>query len=363
MRDKMKLYSRGRWYVVLTICILFGVIMSVLFISCAGQPEENNPDYNNVLGHFPEYTPDSSDDTPPTIKRSIPPNGAENLTSTLAIVLFFDDEINPNTINGETVQVYKKNFEPENKVPGEYGAILSEAGNTILFFVSDQPLPEDETIYIRLPAAGVKDDGDEYIGSDKIIQFSTGDAIDTVETNLGFEEGENGYRFIGDGAIIGTEGELFPSEGAKMAAISSGNYILSPNQSIANTTSVLATGTIAVPPGASKLIFDYDFLSEEFDEYVDEVLDDTFIISMTGSTSLYATLVTSVNIIGQDDSRSIPVSNTGGLSVVDADHTGWIAKEIDISDMGSEINLFFTVSDVGDAAVDSIVFIDNIRFE
>jgi hypothetical protein len=49
--------------------------------------------------------------------------------------------------------------------------------------------------------------------------------------------------------------------------------------------------------------------------------------------------------------------------VVDADHTGWIAKEIYISGMGSEINLFFTVSDVGDAAVDSIVFIDNIRFE
>jgi hypothetical protein len=335
----------------------------MLFISCAGQPEENNHKYNNVLGHFPAYTPDSSDDTPPTIIRSIPPGGAVNLAPTLAIVLFFDDEINPNTINGETVQVYKKNFLPENKISGEYGAILSKVGNTILFFVPDQPLPENETIYIKLPAAGVQDDGDEYIGSEKFIQFSTGEAIDTIETNLGFEEGDSGYRFIGDGAVISTEGELSPSEGAKMAAISSGNYILSPDQSIANTTSVLATGTIAVPTGASKLIFDYDFLSEEFDEYVDEDFDDTFIVSITGSTSLYATLVTSVNIIGQDDSRSIPVSNTGSLSVVDADHTGWIAKEIDISGMGSEINLFFTVSDVGDAAVDSIVFIDNIRFE
>jgi hypothetical protein len=261
------------------------------------------------------------------------------------------------------VQVYKKNFEPENKVSGEYGAILSKVGNTILFFVSDQPLPENETIYIKLPAAGVKDDGENYIGSEKIIQFSTGDTIETVETNLGFEEGESGYRFIGDGAIIGAEGELSPSGGTKMAAISSGNYILSPDPAIANTASVLATGTIAVPTGVSKLIFDYDFLSEEFDEYVDEDFDDTFIISITGSTSLYATLVTSVNIIGQDDSRSIPVSNTGSLSVVDADHTGWIAKEIDISDMGSEINLFFTVSDVNDATYDTLVFIDKLRFE
>jgi hypothetical protein len=355
--------KNGKWYLVLNTCMLFGVLITMLFISCAGQPDENNHDYNNILGHFPEYTPDSSDDTPPTIKGSIPPHEAENLTTTLAIVLFFDDEINPNTINGETVKVYKTNFLPENKVLGEYGAILSEAGNTILFFVPDQPLPEKENIYIKLPAAGVRDDGENYIGSEEIIQFSTGEAIATVETNLGFEEGDNGYRFIGDGAIIGTEGELSPSGGAKMAAISSGNYILSPYHAIDYTTSVLATGTIAVPTGASKLIFDYDFLSEEFDEWVDEDLDDTFIISITGSTSLYATLVTSVNIIGQDDSRSIPVSNTGSLSVVDADHTGWIAKEIDISDMGSEINMFFTVSDVGDSSYDTLVFIDRLRFE
>lgn len=255
------------------------------------------------------------------------------------------------------------NFIPENKIPVEYGAILSKAGKTILFFVSDQPLPEDETIYIKLPAAGVKDDGGNYLGSEEVIRFSTGDAIDTVETNLGFEEGDSGYRFIGDGASIGTEGELSPSEGAKMAAISMGKCILSPDHAIAYTASVLATGTIAVPTGASKLIFNYDFLSEEFDDYVDKDFDDAFIISITGSTSIYATLVTSVNIIGQDDSRSIPVSNTGSLSMVDADHTGWIAKEIDISDMGSEINLFFTVTDVDDATVDTLVFIDRLRFK
>ena len=83
-RQNETVFARMR-YVVLNICILFGVIITMLFISCAGRPEENY--YDNVLCHFPEYAPDSSDDTPPTIITTIPPDEAENLTPTLVIVL------------------------------------------------------------------------------------------------------------------------------------------------------------------------------------------------------------------------------------------------------------------------------------
>jgi len=138
---------------------------------------------------------------------------------------------------------------------------------------------------------------------------------------------------------------------------------LSSSDAISHTTSLLATGAINVPEGASKLLFEYDFLSEEFDEYVDSEYDDAFIVSFRGPDDIYATLVTSVNIIGQDDSRSIPINDTGDILVSDADHTGWITREIALNGVSSPIHIIFCVSDVGDAAYDSIVFIDGIRFE
>ena len=210
----------------------------------------------------------------------------------------------------------------------------------------------------------MRDDGGNYIGSDEVILFRTSTEISPVETNMDFEEGESGYRFIGDGSILVPEGELSPPwDDTMVGGISSGPRLLSDSLSIRNTTSMLATGEIEVPQGKSKLVFNYDFLSEEFDESVGGDYDDLFIMSVSGPTSLYASLVASVNIIGQDDTRSIPINDTGDIDVFDAQHTGWLNEEIDVSSMGSPINLFFTVSDVGDETSESIVFIDNIRFE
>jgi len=346
------------------VLLLAGASIGATSSSCTGELTDEDTYYENVLGSFPEFTPDLEDSTPPHIIQTIPPDGAENLTPSQSIVLFFDDEIDPHTINTNSIKIYKIQDKPEYRISGRFGAILSEFGNTILFFVPDQPLDEEEIIYIKLPSAGIRDDGGNYLGSQEIIQFSTSDVIDPVSSsNLDFEEGDNGYEFIGEGVIRGPAGIIAPTKGTKMAAISTGSKTLSSSDAISHTTSMLATGAVEVPAGASKLLFDYDFLSEEFDEYVDSVYDDTFVVSFSGPNDIYATLVTSVNIIGQDDSIPIDNADIGDIQVAGAEHTGWITRDVALNGVGSPINILFCVSDVGDAAYDSIVFIDRIRFE
>jgi len=360
----MKIYSDKKLYFGYVALLLFVALIVTMSGGCGGDYTEDETYYGNVLGSFPEFTPEYDDNTPPSIIQIIPPDGALNLTPSQSIVLFFDDEIDPKTINTTTVRIYRIQDKPENRIYGRFGAILSEFGNTILFFVPDQPLEEEENIYVKLPGAGIRDDGGNYLGTEEIIQFSTSEEIDAVSpSNLDFEQGDNGYAFVGEGVIRGTAGVISPSLGTKMAAISTGSKTLSSSDALSHTTSLLATGAINVPTGASKLLFDYDFLSEEFDEYVDSVYDDTFVVSFSGPDDVYATLVTSVNIIGQNNSFPIENGDIGDIQVAGAEHTGWITREVALNGVGSPINIISCVSDVGDAAYDSIVFIDRIRFE
>jgi hypothetical protein len=157
-----------------------------------------------------------------------------------------------------------------------------------------------------------------------------------------------------------------------MAAISSGeDYsgggVVSETQALYSTTSVLATGDITVPDGKTTLKFEYDFVSAEFNEFVGSEFDDTFVVAIRGSSGVHSEVVTSVNIVGMVCDAGLlelPEPFTAADStLLDAGSTGWKAKSVNISSLGNPISIAFTVSDVGDSAYTTIVFIDNIRFE
>jgi len=333
--------------------------------SCPEKGEDNGtdtePDSENLLGTFPDFTPDLEDATSPDIEQTIPPAYSTGIAPSTIITIFFDDEIDPSTISSATIKVYSETT--GNDIAGQFGGTLSEAGNTIVVFAPTQSLPENEAIVVELPAEnGIKDDGGNGLAYDYMLEFSTSNAIAAVpDGNLGFELSSTGFAFSGDGAILSSPaGSISPTEGSKMAAITSGAMIVSESYSLNYTTSLLITGAITVPAGATTLIFDYDFFSEEFDDWVGSEFDDTFVVSVSGSSGLYAELVTSVNIVGAE--ASVPV-DLSSLGIYDGDHTGWISKSIPVSALGSPISISFSVSDVGDTAYDTIVFIDNIHFE
>lgn len=177
----------------------------------------------------------------------------------------------------------------------------------------------------------------------------------TSPSDYSFESDFTGWAIAGDGDIRSTTGDVEPTHGSRMVGISTGSAFGGVSQGAA--TSSLTSGPISVHSPVSYLIFDYDFVSQEFDYYVGTVYDDSFTLTVSGPTGSYSSVVDSVNIIGTAASLSLSLPI---LSYVE--HTGWKEKRIDIHSLGSPITLTFTISDVGDTSYESILFIDDIRF-
>jgi len=351
-------------------------IVLMTFISCPGGTGDGTDgngtvtSIDNALGNWPPFTPEASDSTPFGVFGTIPPDGMTGVPPTASIVIFFNDEVDPSSVSSDSVQI-TDNGSP---VSGQFGGVLDAAGNTVLFFVPDSPFGENSTISITLPSGGVttlEDDGGNSLSTDYPFSFTTGTALASVPgSNLGFEQGLTGYTILGDGAVLtGKQGEVGPTEGQNMAGISTGEMHLSSSFSLDSTTTFLFSGSISVPQGATKMSFDFDFISEEFDEFVELGFDDFFVVAAVGPSGVFAALVASVDLVGE--AASIPLTSLGSIPLIvydvfpaTTDHTDWVTVEIpNISSLGSPIQLGFAVSDVGDAIYDTLVFIDNIRFQ
>ncbi|MBN2323188.1 MAG: Ig-like domain-containing protein [Spirochaetes bacterium] len=320
---------------------------------------------------------DADDDTPPSVVQAVPPNMSSGVDPATVIALFFDDALIASTVTTSSVQVTRQvNGDP---IAGQLFLGQSQAGNTIVTFVPSGTLPLSEWIDVYLPATGgVQDDGGNELAYAQGMSFqAAGSSAPALPgDNLSFEQGDTGIVFSGDGIRLGgAQGEIAPSDSSWMAAISSGeDYIgggvVSSNEALDYTTSILTTGDITVT--ANILKFDYDFVSAEFNEWVGSEFDDTFVVAVRGPSGVHSEVVTSVNIVGTVP--SVPVSLPAAFTEADytlasgdgedgAGRTGWNTKSLDVSSFGSPISIAFIVSDVGDSDWTTIVFIDNIRFE
>jgi hypothetical protein len=156
-----------------------------------------------------------------------------------------------------------------------------------------------------------------------------------------------------------------PTEGKCMAQIST----------VVGTSGSISQRFI-VPAGAQKLSFDFNFVSEEFDEYIGSVFNDTF--TAVVKTPEGETTITRVQV---NDFMSSPGGFTMiGDCVTGGDDTcgqlvgtipgrpGWVTASVDLSRFSNPstasvtVELIFSVVDRGDTLFDTFVFIDNIRF-
>lgn len=312
----------------------------------------------STIGDFPTYTPDASDTQELNIVQTIPPSNSMGINPNTSISIFFDDEINPSTLNDLSVRVAESNG---TQIYGDYSGVLSTVGNTILNFQPKYTLPESDTITVTLTTDnGLEDDGGNDLTTFYSFSFLTRQEI-ASPIDMGFESSETGWIFSGDGAIVLSPlGDISATEGGYMAGISTADNIggLFQRISLNNTTSVLSSGPIDVPIDLNYISFDFNFISEEFDEYVGSEYDDISKVTIAGPFASVNKILTSVNITGVND--SFPVIFDG---LTDAEETGWKKQTINISSLGSPITISFTVSDVGDEAFSSVTLIDNIYFE
>ncbi len=134
------------------------------------------------------------------------------------------------------------------------------------------------------------------------------------------------------------------------------------------------TLTLAIPAGANRLSFVYNFLSAESPDFIGSIFNDTFTVLLTDSSGVREIARASVN-----SSVFIPVSesNAGGsgfdlftpepLGVddvfgsgsPDAGLTGFKTINVPVTG-GQTVTLEFTVEDRGDGILDSAVILDNL---
>jgi hypothetical protein len=186
--------------------------------------------------------------------------------------------------------------------------------------------------------------------------------------NGNFEEGVLGWTRNGDGRVISQLGYISPEEGSYMGIISTG---------LGYTTE---TGKISqsfnVPANASQLKLKWNFLSEEFLEYIGSPYQDRFELVLIseefGEEILFSKTIDGIaSAFGASaPSEEIPEGIPGELIAVSPDivfdqgnvyMTGWQTSTFNLSAYkGKCVTLALRCTDVGDSVYDTAILIDDI---
>lgn len=154
---------------------------------------------------------------------------------------------------------------------------------------------------------------------------------------------------------------IFPTEGNCMVDFNTGPGAVS------NVGSTL-TQRFTVPAGVTSLKVDFNFVSEEFPEFVNSPFDDSFHAIITRQTP-NGDVVTEFATVSVNASGGF--TDIGDCFFPDGDftcgQTGWRTGTVDLSAHAGtgtpiQVDLIFTAEDRGDNIFDTHVLVDNIRF-
>ncbi|MHA1685787.1 MAG: hypothetical protein ACTSYD_05175 [Candidatus Heimdallarchaeaceae archaeon] len=175
--------------------------------------------------------------------------------------------------------------------------------------------------------------------------------------NGGFEAGDiTGWIKDGDGRVITQLGDLFPQEGNYMGIISTGLGF------------TITTGTISqtffIKENETTLSLKWNFLSEEFMEYVGSVFQDYFTIKIKTPDGQEQIVFEKAIDDFANDYDLTKVSPGIVFDQGDVYMTGWQEFSYDVSQYsGMGITLILSVGDIGDSIYDSVVLLDQIEIK
>jgi len=172
--------------------------------------------------------------------------------------------------------------------------------------------------------------------------------------NGDFEEGNlSGFITGGDGRVITQLGNIGPYGGSFMGIISTGLGFTIDQGSIAQT--------FCLPSDKTILQLNWNFISEEFLEYVGSIFQDYFQIILIDQNGTEHTLFYK-NIDEMYNSYPLTLlSPTIVFDQGDVYGTGWLNLSLNISAYaGQSITLVFKSGDIGDSIYDTAILLDNI---
>ncbi len=184
-----------------------------------------------------------------------------------------------------------------------------------------------------------------------------GDRLDMFEAvfNGSFELGDlSEWSQIGSCSSLTALGPLVPQHRSRMGYCSTGPA--------GDQVGATLKHCFEVQPGLASLPirFDYNFITEEYPEWVGTQFDDFLEVTITAPDGTVTNLVMeSVNA-----STFVPI---GGMDFPGGDdtvgHTGWKTAMAMIAVTAGAGQYVIDISDTGDDIYDSVVLVDNIRFE
>jgi len=186
-----------------------------------------------------------------------------------------------------------------------------------------------------------------------------------------FDYGLLGWTKVGDGRVISQLAFLTPQKGPNMGIISTGMGFTQSMGSISQT--------LRLPDNASQLSFKWNFLSEEFLEYIGSQYQDTFQVVIINEEGVWdVIMIRTIDGIAAEFGASAPSDEypdgiAGDLISVspeisfdrgDVYMTGWQSSSLDISSyQGQCVTLMFRATDVGDSIYDTAVLLDDIEIK
>ena len=353
--------------------------VALLFAGCSGggtdaddsgDDDITTPTVSNVsVDPGYAYVEDTTDTASPEVISMLPITGATDVSPAAPIVMYFDDMIDPASVNDTSIQVFEgSGAAQENYRAADakqvYGTItISKTANglvTIIVFTPFDSFSPGVTVTVTIDET-VKDNGGNPLETDGPVTFTTGAQEATTASVLDFEAGDEGLSFNGQGGIVELPKWGMPlMEGTHAAAITTGSVYDFDNYPIYEQYSVFSTGSISVPSGMKNLTLDYYFISDEFQEWLGTKYDDNATVTVSGSGGARTVVLNSVNTY---DSVEGKAQLTEVTELGDWWTTPMTTKSIDISDLGDEVTISITISDVGDTIFGSMLLFDDLRFE
>ncbi len=305
-------------------------------------------------------TPDAADKTAPILKVLIPPAGA-TIAPGMPIVAIIDDLLDPKTVTPSTFQVHPAGSDKVT-VNGSIMAQVTTNKNTVLvFFPSNLNVGGNYKIKLN----GIKDlGGNALTAVDSPFVLGAG-GTGSFGSAGSFEAGLSGCFIAGDGGVLGVTDNISPTDGKAMLGLTTRDAAyLGSAGALSGQASVAFCGPIPVPAGSKELLFDYDFASSEFDEYVGDKYDDVAIAAVSSSKGGVGGVLTSVNLIGKAAGVLTKAFGLPDQGDAVAKKSGWKTGAVKgIAALGSSVFLTFVVSDVADTAFSSALAVDNVRFK
>lgn len=299
---------------------------------------------------------DTNDSALLEIAQAVPSVSNQIYPSNIPILFFFNDKVLLSSITPDTFIVTENN----QKVGGTIAINEAANGFAIFTFTPKKAFASNANIKVTLTTA-MKDDAGLGLESDYVLEYQTSAATTTnFNGNLGFESGNSGVSFIGDGNILtGAQGCVNPF-GSNFGAITSGDQLISQGSAIGGASSMMFVGPISAT-NLTSLSFKYNFLSAEFQEYVGSEFDDSFMAIVVGANGAHSEFITSVNTIGTaGNTQCIGFPGLPDTGDGYAGSTGWLTKTLNFSNLGDQVYVVFIVTDVSDEIYSSVVCVDDI---